>query len=86
MLLGAESKRRLPLLKQEKIAMQDFGKPDRVLMFKYVDNIEHPVDHLSLVSTTGDTERRLLAYQKSLVDALLLNFGKRLNIPVSLYC
>ena len=48
-LLGPESNRRFPLLIEGKIAMQNFKKPDCVLMFKDDDQVEQSVDALSLV-------------------------------------
>ena len=79
--LGPESNRRLPLLNEGEIAMPDFKKPDRVLVFKDDDQLEQSVDALSLVSATGDITIRLLAYQKNFVEALLANFDERLKIP-----
>ena len=44
--------------------MQDFKKPDHVLVFKDDDQVEQSVDTLPLVSAIGDIAGRLLAYQK----------------------
>ena len=67
--------------------MQDFKKPDRVLVFKDDDPVEQSVDTLSLVSAIGDIAGRLLAYQKNFVEGLLANFEKNnLKCRVSLCC
>ena len=79
--LGPESNRRLPLLIEGTIAMQDFKKPDHVLVFKDDDQVEQSVDALSLVSATVDIAGRLLAYQKNFVEGLLANFDDRIKIP-----
>ena len=46
--------------------MQDFGKPGRLRMCKGDDDIEQPVDPLSLVSATGDIEIRVINTTKAL--------------------
>ena len=55
-----------------------------MLVFEEENHVEHHVEPMSLVSATGDIEKRLLAYQKTFVEALLANFDKRIQIPVSI--
>ena len=84
--LGPESNRCLPMLNEAKIAMQDFKKPDRVLVFKDDDQVEQSVEALSLVSATGNIAGRLLAYQKTLSREFLPISTNYLKSRVSLCC
>ena len=72
--LGPEAQRRLPSLQTGKIVMADAGKPGRVLVVTNEEGEKKIVGELKLLAATGNIERRLLAYQKGFVQALLDKF------------
>jgi hypothetical protein len=69
-----------PLAKREENCDAGFQKSGRVLVFEDDNHVEHRVEPMSLMAATGDIKKRLLAYQRNFVEALLSNFDKRLKI------
>ena len=79
--LGAEARRRLESLKKRTLVMADADKKDkeRVLTLTDEDGDEVVVGTVNLAAATGDVQKRLLKFQKGIVDGILEGFDDRIQ-------